>query len=216
MKRTIKNLILFLAVSATACLMTLAPPVQAQTPAANVTAQSLLGPEAAQQTAPLPLDVCRKLPADQRAVCEAELKKTGGWITPEALETIKARPEYKDLSPEEMARGKQMLEQKERIGGTGEAEKSQQALPEKRTVIEEPRERSLFDRARKIGNYQDISVDLKPFGYDFFGDASVRLLTDRRDVPVPLKYVIGPGDEVKLLLWGRINAQYSLTVDRDG
>ena len=215
MKRTIKNLILFLAVSATACLTTLAPPGQAQTPAANVTAQSLLGPEAAQQTAPLPLDVCRKLPADQRAVCEAELKKTGGWITPEALETIKARPEYKGLSPEEMARGKQMLEQKEKIGGTG-VERSGQTLPEKRTLIEEPRERSLFDRARKIGNYQDISVDLKPFGYDFFGDASVRLLTDRRDVPVPLKYVIGPGDEVKLLLWGRINAQYSLTVDRDG
>ena len=68
----------------------------------------------------------------------------------------------------------------------------------------------------RFGKYQDISLDLKPFGYDFFADASIRILTDRKDIPVPLKYVIGPGDEVKLLLWGRINAQYNLTVDRDG
>ena len=59
-------------------------------------------------------------------------------------------------------------------------------------------------------------MDLKPFGYDFFAAASIRILTDRRDIPVPSKYVIGPGDEVKLLLWGRVNAQYDLTVDRDG
>ncbi|HOG17129.1 MAG TPA: SLBB domain-containing protein [Syntrophales bacterium] len=216
MKRKIRNLTLSLAAFLAACLVVAAPPLQAQGASPGVTVQSVLGPEAVRQTAPLPLDVCRKLPPDQRAACEAELQKTGGWITPEALEAIKARPEYKGLSPEEMARGRQLLEQREKTFGKGEPEKPTQAASEKRTLIEEPRERSLFDRARKIGNYQDISVDLKPFGYDFFGDASIRVLTDRRDIPVPLKYVIGPGDEVKLLLWGRINAQYNLTVDRDG
>jgi len=44
----------------------------------------------------------------------------------------------------------------------------------------------------------------------------VRVVTDRKDIPVPLKYVVGPGDEVKLLLWGRLNAQYNLTIDREG
>ncbi len=216
MKRKLRNLALTLVVSAAACLIFLAPPLQAQSPPPGVTAQALLGPDAVQQSKPLSLDVCRNLPADQRAACEAELRRTGGWITPEALEAIKARPEYRGLSPEEMARGRQLLEQKEGAVGKEEAERFPQPPPGKRILIEEPRERSLFDRARKIGNYQDISVDLKPFGYDFFGDASVRLLTDRKDIPVPLKYVIGPGDEVKLLLWGRMNAQYNLTVDRDG
>ena len=35
-------------------------------------------------------------------------------------------------------------------------------------------------------------------------------------MPVPLNYVIGAGDQINILLWGRLNAQHSLTVDRDG
>ena len=78
-------------------------------------------------------------------------------------------------------------------------------------------EKNLFSNVpESFGKYQDISLDLKPFGYDFFSEAAIRVLTDRKDIPVPPKYVIGAGDEVKLLLWGRINAQYNLTVDRDG
>jgi len=166
----------------------------------------------------------RLSPAQQQAI-QQELGKTGGQLTPEAVEALKARPEFKGLSPEDVAKGKQLLEQQEK--GQKEGQKEDQKEAEKiekretpwteRTVIggEEDKD-SLFVRSRTLGKYQAISTALRLFGSDFFRDAAVRVLTDRKDIPVPLQYVIGPGDEVKILLWGRVNAQYNLTVDRDG
>lgn len=120
-------------------------------------------------------------------------------LTPEAMEALKAKPEYKGITPEEVARGKELLEIKKR-----------------EAITMEEKEVSLFNRYRQLGKYQNIPLDLKPFGYEFFQTASVRVVTDRGDMPVPQKYVVGPGDEVRILLWGRVNAQYNLVVDRDG
>ena len=60
-------------------------------------------------------------------VCEAELRKTGGRLTPEALEAIKARPEFRGLSPEEVARGMQSLERRERLNEKKAPEKLPQS-----------------------------------------------------------------------------------------
>jgi len=76
--------------------------------------------------------------------------------------------------------------------------------------------KNLFERSRPAGKFQDVSAELKPFGYEFFQEAAVSVSSDRKDIPVPMNYIIGPGDEVKILLWGRINAQQNLVVDRDG
>lgn len=161
-------------------------------------------------------EVLQRLTPAQRGAIEAELGRTGGRLTPEAMEALKSRPEFQGLSPEDVARGRQLLEQREAITDRKTTEKIAPVSPERRTIGEKPKDKTLFDRSRSIGKYQDISTDLKPFGFDFFSEASVRVITDRKDIPVPLKYVVGPGDEVKLLLWGRVNAQYSLVVDRDG
>ena len=59
-------------------------------------------------------------------------------------------------------------------------------------------------------------MDLRPFGYAFFSSAGIMVATDRKDVPVPAQYVIGAGDEVRILMWGRVNAQHNLVVDRNG
>lgn len=125
------------------------------------------------------------------------------------------------LTPEEIRKGKEALEkqQKTQAGETAEPSRLSgraDAMTENASVVETPKEVSLFNRTRKLGKYQDISSDLKPFGYDFFHGATVKVLTERRDIPVPLDYVIGPGDEINILLWGRMSGQYSLRVDRDG
>ena len=163
-----------------------------------------------QQMTPQQADAYQNLsPAQQQAV-QQELGRSGGQLTPQAIEALKGRSEFKGLSPEDVLKGKQLLEQKE-------TKTPDRATVQKRAVIgEEPREKSLFDRFRQAGRYQDVSLDLKLFGQEFFRDAAVQVLTERTDVPVPLKYVIGPGDEVRLLLWGRVNAQHNLVVDRDG
>ncbi len=170
-----------------------------------------------QQLTPQQVEILRKLTPEQRKALESEAGKTGGTITPQAIETLKTKPEFKGLSPEDVLKGKELLEKKEKEAEKKEPEeKKPPILPEKKVIGEEPKGKNLFERYRDIGKYQDISTALKPFGYDFFAEAGVRVITDRKDIPVPAKYVIGPGDEVKILLWGRVNAQYSLIVDRNG
>lgn len=156
-------------------------------------------------------------PAQQQAI-QGELGKTGGRVTPQAVDALKGRPEFQSLSPADIEKGKQLLEQKEKGQEKQGTEKLDRKVPwaEKTVVGGEPAGDSLFDRSRKVGNYQDVSLKLQLFGTEFFRESAVRVVTDRKDIPVPLKYVVGPGDEVKLLLWGRLNAQYNLTVDRDG
>ncbi|MBN1363406.1 MAG: SLBB domain-containing protein [Syntrophaceae bacterium] len=146
-------------------------------------------------------------PNDQRAI-QSSLQKAGI-----------------NLTPEEIRKGKEAFE-RQKSTMTGKFYKMPNApeeptqLPQNyidtRTVIEQPKEVSVFNRIRKVGEYQEVLSELKPFGYDFFHGTDVRILTERQDIPVPINYVIGPGDEIRILLWGRMSNQLSLIVDRDG
>lgn len=75
---------------------------------------------------------------------------------------------------------------------------------------------SIFTRFLKSYSYQNIDINLKPFGFNFFKEAANKRTKERKDLPVPPDYVIGHGDEIKIMLWGRVNAQHNLIVDRDG
>ncbi|HET9475001.1 MAG TPA: SLBB domain-containing protein [Steroidobacteraceae bacterium] len=56
---------------------------------------------------------------------------------------------------------------------------------------------------------------LKPFGYDLFkaGTATFAPVTD---VPVPSDYIVGPGDQLNVQLFGSQNRNLRLVVGRDG
>ena len=154
---------------------------------------------------------------DQQKAVQGELNKYGGALTPEAIEALKKSPEFKNLKPEEVIKGKELLEKSKKPEVKKEIkEEKKEFNAEKKKILGEDSSNSLFERSRYIGKYQDIKLELKPFGYDFFHDAAIRVVTDSKDVPVPSKYVVGPGDEVKIMLWGRVNAQYNLTIDRNG
>jgi protein involved in polysaccharide export with SLBB domain len=51
------------------------------------------------------------------------------------------------------------------------------------------------------------------FGYDLFSAPAFPSLTN---VPVPTDYVVGPGDEILLRLWGSVDADMRAVVDRNG
>jgi len=61
----------------------------------------------------------------------------------------------------------------------------------------------------------DVAIRLKQFGYEMFA-APVSTFAPVTNVPVGPDYVIGPGDSFTLTLWGRVDAQYTLQVDRNG
>lgn len=135
--------------------------------------------------------------AQQQAV-QAELSKTGGQLTPEAIEALKKSPEFKDIKPEEVQKGKELIEKKDSVT-------TKPTLPEG--------EGSLFDRYISDTSPLEVSTRLRPFGYDLFTGVS---LAPPQDMPVASDYVVGPGDEISILIWGRLTGQYTLVVSRDG
>jgi protein involved in polysaccharide export with SLBB domain len=60
-----------------------------------------------------------------------------------------------------------------------------------------------------------VSTDIKQFGYDLFRQPPSTFAPADR-VPVGPDYVIGPGDEIRITVWGKVEGQWSLVVDRDG
>ncbi|OPY79848.1 MAG: Polysialic acid transport protein KpsD precursor [Syntrophorhabdus sp. PtaU1.Bin153] len=62
---------------------------------------------------------------------------------------------------------------------------------------------------------ESISTSIRQFGYDLFRQPpSTFAPTDK--VPVGPDYVIGPGDEVRVNVWGNVEGQFNIIVDRDG
>lgn len=57
--------------------------------------------------------------------------------------------------------------------------------------------------------------ELKPFGYELFAGEPTTF-APATDIPVPVDYVIGPGDTIELQLFGNQNAFYTLVVTREG
>lgn len=57
--------------------------------------------------------------------------------------------------------------------------------------------------------------ELKLYGSELFANAP-STFSPQTNVPVPANYVLGPGDEVNIQLFGKENEQHSLLVNRDG
>src|SRR3984885_9837466 len=79
----------------------------------------------------------------------------------------------------------------------------------------EPALRDLFIRVTKLPLVKMGPTALKPFGYDLF-DHPISTFAPATSVPVPAGYVMGPGDELDVQLYGNRNLFLKLTVGRDG
>ena len=56
---------------------------------------------------------------------------------------------------------------------------------------------------------------LRQFGYDLFNQP-VTTFAPGNEIPVSPDYIIGPGDEIRIDIWGKVNGSWLLTVNRDG
>ena len=65
-------------------------------------------------------------------------------------------------------------------------------------------------------NPDSMLPELKIFGHKFFESASPTTFAPVNAFNVPSNYKIGTDDEINILLWGRINDEYTLTVDGKG
>lgn len=59
--------------------------------------------------------------------------------------------------------------------------------------------------------------ELKPFGYDLFDSSTATAsFAPPTNLPVPADYILGPGDTIRVQLFGKVSEQYSLQVNNEG
>jgi polysaccharide export outer membrane protein len=61
----------------------------------------------------------------------------------------------------------------------------------------------------------EVDQDLEQFGYELFAGVPTTF-APATDIPVSADYIIGPGDEIRIQLYGKTSLASDLIVDRDG
>jgi protein involved in polysaccharide export with SLBB domain len=74
---------------------------------------------------------------------------------------------------------------------------------------------SEFEQFIASGISGTISTNIRQFGYDLFQQPPSTFAPADR-VPVGPDYVLGPGDELRITIWGNIEGQWNVVIDRDG
>ncbi|MDH3352365.1 MAG: SLBB domain-containing protein, partial [Gammaproteobacteria bacterium] len=126
--------------------------------------------------------------------------------------------QLQELSPEQRA---QLIDA---LGGQDSTK--QEPLPEPtvvtpRRVAQPPLTSTEVQEGQGIDGLSDTAAaersrpELRPFGYDLFAGEPTTF-APATDIPVPVDYVIGPGDTIELQLFGNQNASYTLVVTREG
>lgn len=152
-------------------------------------------------------------PAEARKIIQTH-PEAHKYITPEGMPTsegtrlLEIRQQGGTLTSEEVRDGLEKLKQKDQKTILPE----ETLLPEEATPLEEIKQEvdALKQETAKV-----FPAGLPIFGQQLFaaGQAS---FTPPANMPVPANYIIGPDDNIVVQLWGRINEQYALAVQRDG
>ncbi len=173
-------------------------------------------PAPAAQPAPVPAPTISPTPAQLMMLREAART---GVLTPAAREIVRANPDLRQYLPAKMRmelEGATASETPE--GATAEPA----AAPAKAAGPERP-SRAPYDWRKSVYLSRLFLSRLSPeeagqltfFGHELFESGAEAPLPGEA-LPVPEEYVVGPGDELVVKLWGRLEGTYRLTVDRDG
>jgi polysaccharide biosynthesis/export protein len=71
------------------------------------------------------------------------------------------------------------------------------------------------EQAKKDKAFAEKNNGLEPYGYELFAGTPTTF-APVTEIPVPSEYTMGPGDVLKVQLWGNQNQQLELPVSRDG
>jgi len=97
----------------------------------------------------------------------------------------------------------------------GHPQAAQPAEIEAGFVTGNPEEIAEAFRLVGIRSRYAIFTELKQFGYDLFR-MPPETFAPADQVPVGPDYVIGPGDQIRVSVWGKFEGEFSLEVGRDG
>jgi len=177
-------------------------------------------------TPPIPVSVLSSLTPEEVRILKNAYQS--GEITPDVRRVLDAHPELLSLLPAGIA---ELLAAEAETGGvqeepldnTAKRVRRRKTLSGARTPLAEQPEVAPYDwrtsvyvsrlftsRLRK----QEVA-ELTHFGHALF-DPQMEVSPMGDYYPVPDEYVIGPGDEVVVQLWGRMEGVHRMQVDRNG
>lgn len=133
-----------------------------------------------------------KITSQQAQQATEALEK--GQINPEAVKQLQNEGKLGALTPAEIEAGKKILEQ------TQEGDQPQPPEPPRQ---EEPPQQTEEEFLKKISVGQRPALTI--FGHELFSRPP-STFAPISAIPVSNNYIIGPGDEVKVLMWGRLQS----------
>jgi polysaccharide export outer membrane protein len=153
---------------------------------------------------------------DRSVVVEPQLEEPR-LEEPELMREPEREPEPREMTAPQRKKGAKeaVRERKERPAGEERREEEEFGVmmpSEARGEIEE--EAETVTRIEERGRVEE-RVELDRFGYDLFRGVPTTF-APATDIPVPVDYVIGPGDTVRIQLYGKENRHYNLVVTREG
>ena len=131
-----------------------------------------------------------------------------GEVSTAEIQKLEEKKALGTLTPEEIEAGKNLLEERQRKAAQPEEKKPEQMEAEKEEETRREEESTKKPPA-------PTKPELKIFGHELFSRPP-STFAPITQVPVSNDYIIGPGDEIKVLMWGRIDIQYSLVVNEEG
>lgn len=196
-------------------LLAVAPPLYAQATPRFAQAQAPAPPSAAhgvllaQAGSPaLPPGV-----TPQQAEAAMQAVQAGAPLPPEAQKALEAHPELKEQLPPEIRKKLEEEQKKEEE----ESRKKAAPPPSERAAISGYDWRAsiyvggLFSKRLHEGEVATLSH----FGHEVFAPRPGAAAT-LENMPVTPDYIVGPGDEVIVRLWGRMEGTHRMVIDRDG
>lgn len=84
-------------------------------------------------------------------------------------------------------------------------------LEEEEKEVKREKPKNLVSRVEP----KSLNNDLERFGYDLFSEAPTTY-APATDIPISPNYILGPGDNIEIILFGKQSSEYSLQVNREG
>lgn len=129
-----------------------------------------------------------------------------GQISPEAVKQLQEKGGLGTLTPQEIEAGKKMLDQMAKEPAKPAVEEKTPAAKQEQVLAED-------DYFKKSPPHEAPALEI--YGHRLFS-AAPSTFAPITSIPVSNDYIVGPGDEIKVLMWGRLDAFYTLEVDNEG
>ena len=129
------------------------------------------------------------------------------YVFPETSSQIKNKKQDKATPSTLTDLSKQSSEKQEKLLELLETNQTSDLQPQKEDL-------SAFEQFIAGEPYQE-TLGIRQFGYNLFTKPA-STFTPASNLPVGSGYIVGPDDEIKITIWGKVDGEWDVTVDRDG